>query len=72
MFDVADGLSGALNLTRDRMGAAAGATARSDTAYGGNRVDAAMAGVAEQAIFTEAILNAVHARLAEIKSVAHG
>lgn len=31
-----------------------------------------MAGVAQCAVFTEALLNAIHARLAEIKNVTHG
>jgi hypothetical protein len=31
-----------------------------------------MAAAAQQAIFQEALLSAVHARLAEIKSVTHG
>jgi hypothetical protein len=71
MFDVAGTLFDALSAARSRLGASAGATARSGTAYGGSRVDAAMAGVAEQAIFSEAVMSAVHARLAEIKSVTH-
>jgi hypothetical protein len=69
MFDVAATLSGALLSARGRLAASADATARSDTAYGGGRIDGAMAGVAQQTLFTEAILNAVHSRLAEIKSV---
>lgn len=72
MFDVAASLNGALNAARDGLAQAASQTARVQTQYGGTRTDAAMAGVAQRAIFTEALLNAVHARLAEIKSVAHG
>ena len=71
MFDVAATLSDALFSARSRLRGSADATARSGTAYGGTRVDAAMAGVAEQAIFSEALMSALHARLAEIKSVTH-
>jgi len=72
MFDVAAPLLNALARSRDELHGAASATARSQTPYGAARSDAAMAGVAEKAIFEEAILSAVHARLAEIKNVAHG
>jgi hypothetical protein len=67
MFDVAGPLLNALNSARDELGAAATSTARARTPYGGSRSDAAMAGVAERAIFTEALMNALHARLAEVK-----
>lgn len=72
MFDVAAPLLNALTESRDRLGTAASATARAQTPYGPSRTDAAMAGAAEKAIFQEALLNAVHSRLAEIKSVTHG
>ena len=72
MFDVAAPLMNALTQSRDGLGTAASATARAQTPYGPKRTDAAMAGVAEKAIFQEALLNAMHPRLAEIKSVAHG
>ena len=42
---------------------------RAAAGNGGRSVDAAMAGTAQAAIFTEALLEAEHARLAEIKSV---
>lgn len=69
MFDVAGSLMNALLLSRESLGSAASATARAQTPYGVSRSDAAMAGAAEKAIFQEALLNALHARLAEIKSV---
>jgi hypothetical protein len=72
MFDVAAPLMNALANSRDALGDAASATARAQTPYGAVRTDAAMAGAAEKAIFQEALLNAMHARLAEIKSVTHG
>ncbi len=72
MFDVAAPLMNALSQSRDALGSAASATARAQTPYGPSRSDAAMAGVAEKAIFQEALLSAMHARLAEIKNVAHG
>ena len=51
---------------------ASGATARAQTPFGPSKTDSMMAGVAEHALFTEAILGAMHARLAEVKSVTHG
>lgn len=69
MFDVAAILMNALAQSRDGLGSAASATARAQTPYGAPRSDAAMAGVAQKAIFQEALLSAMHARLAEIKSV---
>jgi riboflavin biosynthesis pyrimidine reductase len=72
MFDVAASLNGALGAAREGLAQAASQTARAQTQFGGSRTDAAMAGVAQKAIFTEALLSAVHARLAEIKSVTHG
>jgi hypothetical protein len=72
MFDVADSLMSALRGAQDDLRAAAGRTARSETLPGSQRPDRDMAQVARQAVFTEALLGAMHARLAEIKSVAHG
>lgn len=64
MFDVADSLAGPLAAAQQRLSAAASATARSQTANNGR-----MADVAQQAIFSEVLMNAMHARLAELKSV---
>jgi hypothetical protein len=72
MFDVAARLMDALTESREGLESAASTTARAQTPYGPTRSDAAMAGVAEKAIFAEALLSAMHARLAEIKNVTHG
>lgn len=72
MFDVAAPLMNALAQSRDALANAASTTARTQTPYGAARSDAAMASVAQGAIFQEALMNAMHARLAEIKSVTHG
>ncbi len=68
MFDVADSLRAAMDDARDDLHAAQSAVARAG-ASGGRRADAAMAKTAQAAIFTEALLEAEHARLAEIKAV---
>jgi hypothetical protein len=72
MFDVAAPLMNALTQSRAALEGAAFATQRAQTPYGSTRTDAAMASAAEKAIFQEALLNAMHARLSEIKSVTHG
>jgi hypothetical protein len=72
MFDVAGSLMDALTVARDGLANAASRTARAQTSLGGSRPDAAMSEVAERAVFTEALLSAMHSRLAEIKSVTHG
>ena len=70
MFDVADSLREGLSRANGGLGSAATAAARAQTSVGKPLSDMAMARVAECAIFTEALLTAVHARLQEIKSVA--
>jgi len=72
MFDVADSLMGALASAKTGLSTAAADASRSQTPLGSARTDGTLALAAGKAIFTEALLNAVHARLAEIKSVAHG
>jgi hypothetical protein len=72
MFDVADTLMAALAGARTDLSVAAGAVSRSQTGFGPQRTDSVLASAAGRAIFTEALLGAVHARLAEIKSVTHG
>lgn len=72
MFDVAASLNNALSRARDGLGSAASDTARAQTPYGSPRTDGAMSAVAQSAIFQEVLLNAMHARLAEIKGVTHG
>lgn len=64
MFDVGNSLSAPLEVAQRKLDAAASATAVNT----GNS-SARMADVAQQAIFTEVLMNAMHARLAEIKSV---
>ena len=70
MFDVADSLHGGLDAARSGLTAAASLVARANTGSGGRAADAAMAAAARAALFDEALLSAVHARLAEIKAVA--
>ena len=69
MFDVADSLRGALDRAageiQDAQRAVAGANAR-----GGGFAASAMANTAQAAIFTEALINAAHARFEELKAVA--
>ena len=69
MFDVADSLRSALDGAHRDLLAAQAAVAHAAAGTGGRSVDAAMAGTARAAIFTEALLEAEHARLAEIKAV---
>jgi len=64
MLDVADSLQGPLNAAQHRLTDAASATALNSA-----NSNARMADVAQEAIFTEVLMNAMHARLAEIKSV---
>jgi hypothetical protein len=70
MFDVADTLLTALSASRGALQTTASAAARAQTPLGSGDTDRAMAGVAEHALFTEALLSAMHARLAEIKTAA--
>lgn len=72
MFDVASSLMDAAASAREKLADAASETSRAQTPYGAQRTDASMALAAREAIFAEALFNAVHARLAELKVVAHG
>lgn len=69
MFDVAGSLQSALTGAAAKLSVAANDAARSETTSDSRTTDAVMARVAEQAIFTEALLGAMRARLQEIKSV---
>jgi hypothetical protein len=70
MFDAGDSLRDALDGARDRLRDAQAAVARANAGErSGRAADAAMAQTAQAAIFSEALLNAEHARLAEIKAV---
>lgn len=68
MFDVAESLRTGLSVAQERLGAAQSALARAN-AGGAHSSDAAMAKTAQAAIFSEALLAAMHARLSEIKTV---
>ena len=71
MFDIGDSLLEALGAARARLADAQAAVARANAGEGAGRsADGAMAATAQAAIFTEALLSAQHARLAEIKAVA--
>ena len=69
MFDVGETLRAAADGARDELHQAQNAVARA-AASGGRSADAAMAKTAQAAIFTEALLEAEHARFAEIKAAA--
>ncbi|MBV9270265.1 MAG: hypothetical protein JO165_04170 [Candidatus Eremiobacteraeota bacterium] len=64
MFDVGDSLQAPLGAAQRRLTDGASATA-----LNAGHNDARMADVAQEAIFTEVLMNAMHSRLAEIKSV---
>jgi hypothetical protein len=69
MFDVAESLRGGLESAATRLQQAQSAVARANAGEGGRTADAAMAQTARAAIFDEALLGAMHARLEEIKAV---
>lgn len=69
MFDIAPQLQAALSQSQWQIAGSAGQTARSQTNLGKPNSELTMAGFASQALFTEALLSALHARLAEIKAV---
>ena len=70
MFDVGDSLRPGLIAAQAHLRDAQSALAHANADGGSSRsADAAMAKTAEAAIFEEALLGAVHARLSEIKTV---
>jgi len=70
MFDVGDTLREGLDEARSRLRDAQRALAQANSGVAtGRSADAAMAQTAQAALFTEALLSAEHARLAEIKAV---
>jgi len=70
MFDVGDTLRDGLDEARSKLRDAQRALARVNSGGAtGRTADAAMAQTAQAALFTEALLSAEHARLAEIKTV---
>ncbi len=70
MFDVAQSLRPGLADAQNRLAGAERAVARANAGDPGRNADAAMAATARAAIFTEAVMSAVHARLNELKAVA--
>jgi hypothetical protein len=71
MFDVGLSLAAALQSAGQQIAQASSTTARAGTPLGEPGSETAMAAIARTAVFSEALLNAVHARLAEIKTAAH-
>jgi phage terminase Nu1 subunit (DNA packaging protein) len=70
MFDLGDTLRDGLDEARTRLRDAQRALARANSGVAAGRsADDAMAQTAQAALFTEALLSAEHARLAEIKAV---
>jgi len=69
MFDVAESLRGGLESAATQLQQAQRVVARANAGVGGRTADAAMAQTAQAAIFDEALLGAMHARLEELKAV---
>ncbi|MGB8798032.1 MAG: hypothetical protein WCC70_10820 [Candidatus Aquilonibacter sp.] len=69
MFDVAESLRSGLESAATRLHQAQNVIARANAGEGGRTADAAMAQTAQAAIFDEALLGAMHARLEEVKAV---
>ena len=69
MFDVGDSLQSGMAIAQARLRDAQAAVANANAGHGGRATDAALAQSAQAAIFSEALLGAMHARLSELKSV---
>ena len=69
MFDVGESLQGGLQRAAERMRDAQGRVAAANAGTGRRDADGAMAQTAQAAIFDEALLGALHARLEEVKAV---
>lgn len=69
MFDVAESLQPGLADAQMRLRNAQAAVASANSGRAGRATDAAMAQTARAAIFSEALLSAMHARLSEVKAV---
>jgi hypothetical protein len=67
LFDASESLRPALQDAQRQLDAAADAIAQAN-AGGSQAVDAAMTRTAQAALFSEALIGAVHARFAEIKA----
>lgn len=72
MFDVAQSLEPGLRTAQSQLRAAQMNVAAANAGKHTRSADRAMAQTAQAAIFNEALLNAVHARLEEFKTVARG
>jgi hypothetical protein len=68
MFETNDALSSALTRAQNQLGDAERHVALANAGHQSRSADAAMAQTARAAIFSEALLSAMHARLAELKS----
>jgi hypothetical protein len=68
MFDIAASLRPALSEAQRQLGEASAAVARAN-AGGAGATDRAMAQTAQAALFQQALLSAMHARIAEVKAV---
>jgi len=70
MFEtMTDGLRGGLDSAAERLARAQSEVAHANAGAGGRFADTAMAKTARAAIFEEALLGAIHARLEEMKAV---
>lgn len=69
MFDVGESLHAGFATAGERLREAQASVARANAGEGGRGADAAMAAAAQAAIFDEALLGALHARLEEVKAV---
>jgi hypothetical protein len=69
MYESADSLHGGLQAAQSRLNVAQGIVARANAGASGRGSDAAMAQTARAALFDEALLGAMHARLEEVKAV---
>ena len=68
MFDIGESLAPAVRRAQQHLDAASEQTARANAS--GSGAEAAMTATAHAALFTEALLAALHARLAEVKAAA--
>jgi hypothetical protein len=69
MYDVGDSLQSGLDRAQARLHDAQAAVAAANAGQAGRSTDAAMAQTAQAAIFSEALLGAMHSRLQEVKAV---
>ncbi len=70
MFDVAESLQGGLDRAQRSLRQSQASVAAANAGRNGRAADAAMAQTARAALFSEALLAAMHARLSEIAAAA--